>query len=308
MASLLVLGVGLGALFLALLVATVAVLPASADRRRVARTLRTAGSGYRVGQAAAAATGGPPAGFLTRQATSVGRALTPPGLLDNLNRLLDRAGNPERLGIDAVLALKGVLLPVGGALGLLLGVLVSGPLGSVVWTVVGSTAGFFAPDLLVSHLASERQQRIRYTLPDIIDTLVVTVEAGLGFEASLAQVVNNGRGPMVGEFARVLHEMQIGRPRVEALREMAARTDVAELKAFASAVVQATTLGVPMAKVLRQQSEEMRVRRRQRAEELAQKVPVKILFPMILCLLPALFVVVVGPGVVKLLDAFGGLR
>ena len=305
MASLVVLGVGLSALFLALLVGTLAVLPSSADRRRVARTLRTAGSGYRVGQAAAAASGGPSAGYLARMATSVGTALTPPGLLDHLNRRLDRAGNPERLGIDTVLALKGLLLPVGGALGLLLGVLVSGPLGSVVCIVVGSTAGFFAPDLLVSHLASERQQRIRYSLPDIMDTLVVMVEAGLGFEASLAQVVNNGRGPMVGEFARVLHEMQIGRPRVEALREMAARTDVAELKAFASAVVQATTLGVPMARVLRQQSEEMRVRRRQRAEELAQKVPVKILFPMILCLLPALFVVVIGPGLIKLLDVFG---
>ena len=303
MASLLVLGVGLGALFLALLLVTLTVLPASADRRQVARTVRT-GSGYRVGRAAAAATARPSTGYL-RLATSVGRALTPPGLLDSLNRRLDRAGNPQRLGVDAVLALKGVLLPVGGALGLLLGVLVSGPLGSVVWTVAGSVAGFFAPDLLVGHLASERQQQIRYTLPDILDTLVVTVEAGLGFEASLAQVVNNGRGPMVGEFARVLHEMQIGRPRVEALREMAARTDVAELKAFASAVVQATTLGVPMAKVLRQQSEEMRVRRRQRAEEMAQKVPVKILFPMILCLLPALFVVVIGPGIIKLIDAFG---
>jgi tight adherence protein C len=170
---------------------------------------------------------------------------------------------------------------------------------------MGSAAGLFAPDLLISHLASERQQEIRRTLPDIMDTLVVTVEAGLGFEAGLAQVVTNGRGPLVGEFARVLHEMQIGRPRVEALREMAARTEVAELKAFAAAVVQATTLGIPMAKVLRQQSEEMRVRRRQRAEELAQKVPVKILFPMILCLLPALFVVVIGPGIIKLLDVFG---
>ena len=303
MSSFVVLGVGLGTLFLALLVATLAVLPAGADRRRVARTVRTAESGYRFGQARA--TGTRPAGVLTRHATSVGRALTPSGLLENLHRRLDRAGNPERLGIDAVLALKGLLLLVGAALGVLMGVLFAGPVGSAVWIVAGTAGGFFAPDLLVSHLASERQQEVRRTLPDIIDTLVVTVEAGLGFEAGLAQVVANGRGPMVGEFARVLHEMQIGRPRVEALREMAARTDVAELKAFASAVVQATTLGVPMAKVLRQQSEEMRVRRRQRAEELAQKVPVKILFPMILCLFPALFVVVIGPGIINLLDTFG---
>ena len=150
------------------------------------------------------------------------------------------------------------------------------------------------------------RRTIRRTLPDVLDTLVVTVEAGPGFEAALAQVVRNGRGPMVGEFARVLHEMQIGRPRVDALREMAARTNVTELRAFASAVVQATTLGIPMGKVLRQQSAEMRLRRRQRAEELAQKVPVKILFPMIFCIFPALFVVVIGPGVIRIIEAFGG--
>jgi tight adherence protein C len=304
MSSALVLVGGLGALFLALLVAALAVLPARGDRRRVARTLRTAGGGYRVGRAAAAS-GGRPAGFLRRQATAVGHTLTPPGVLDNLDRRLDQAGNPEWLGIDNVLALKGLLLLLGAAVGLPLGLLLAGPLGSLGWIAVGMAVGFFAPDLLVLHLASERQQQIRRTLPDIMDTLVVTVEAGLGFEAGLAQVVHNGRGPMVGEFARVLHEMQIGRPRVEALREMAARTNVAELKAFASAVVQATTLGVPMANVLRQQSEEMRIRRRQRAEELAQQVPVKILFPMILCMLPALFVVVIGPGIIKLMHAFG---
>ena len=106
-----------------------------------------------------------------------------------------------------------------------------------------------------------------------MDTLVVSVEAGLGFEAAVAQVVRNGRGPMIGEFARVLHEMQIGRPRVDAVREMAARTNVAELRAFASAVVQATTLGMPMGKVLRQQSGELRLRRRQRAEEARPERP-----------------------------------
>jgi Flp pilus assembly protein TadB len=301
----LLLGAGLGALFLALLLAALALLPASADRRRVARTLRVVDGGYRVAGAGAGATGGRSIGHLARQAAVVGRTLTPSVIRENLNRRLDQAGNPGWLGIDAMLALKGLLLIVGAAIGLLLGVLFADPLGSVVLIAVAAAAGFFTPDLIALHLSDKRQQEIRRTLPDILDTLVLTVEAGLGFEAGLAQVVRNGRGPMVGEFARVLQEMQIGRPRVEALREMAARTNVAELKAFASAAVQATTLGVPMAKVLRQQSEEMRVRRRQRAEELAQKVPVKILFPMILCLFPALFVVVIGPGIVKLLDAFG---
>jgi len=205
-----------------------------------------------------------------------------------------------------VLALKAVLLVVGAAIALSLAVFFASPLTWVLWIVVGAAAGFFAPDVLVLHLAQVRQEDIRRTLPDILDTLVVTVEAGLGFEAALAQAVQNGRGPMVGEFARVLHEMQIGRPRVDSLREMAARTNVTELRAFASAVVQATTLGIPIAKVLRQQAAEMRLRRRQRAEELAQKVPVKILVPMILCIFPALFVVVIGPGVIRIVEAFGG--
>jgi tight adherence protein C len=120
----------------------------------------------------------------------------------------------------------------------------------------------------------------------------------------LAQITRYRRGPLAGEFARVLQEMQIGRSRVEALRALAARTSVAELKAFCAIVVQASELGVPIANVMREQAREMRVRRRQRAEELAQKVPVKILFPLIFCLFPALFIVVLGPGVINILHLF----
>jgi tight adherence protein C len=294
---------GLAALFAALVVAAIALAPGR-SRGAVSRTLRTVDEGYRIAT-------GPSrddrrtTGRLPSPVRLLGRLLAPGGLYSSLSRRLDQAGNPSWLNIDAVLAYKALLLLIGAAGGLVFGLLFAGPFGILAWAVIGAVAGFFAPDLLVLHLAQQRQEEIRRTLPDIIDTLVVTVEAGLGFEAAVAQVVRNGRGPMVGEFARVLHEMQIGRPRVGALREMAARTSIAELKAFASAVVQATTLGIPMAKVLRQQSSEMRIRRRQRAEELAQKVPVKILFPMILCIFPALFVVVIGPGVIRLLDVLG---
>jgi tight adherence protein C len=298
------LAVGLGALFLALLIAIAALTP---DEGRVAvtRTLKTANQEYRLVPTSRMSRGFGSFGALSDQARGLGRALTPKPMLASLNRRLDQAGNPTWLGTDAVLAYKGLLLCAGGLIGLFLAALVASPATFVLWVLAGAAAGFFAPDLLVFHLAQERQEEIRRTLPDIMDTLVVTVEAGLGFEAALAQVVRNGRGPMVGEFARVLHEMQIGRPRVDALREMAARTNVSELKALASAVVQASTLGVPMGKVLRQQSAEMRVRRRQHAEEKAQKVPVKILFPMIFCIFPALFVVILGPGLIRLMDAFG---
>ncbi|MFB9234538.1 type II secretion system F family protein [Plantactinospora siamensis] len=294
---------GLGALFLAIILALTAVT-AGEGRGAVTRTLRAVDQGYRIAAARAQAAE-PPAGSLPRQAASIGRRLSTSGALTWLTRRLDQAGNPSWLSVDAVLAYQGLLLFVGAALGLLLSLLYTGPIGALGWAVVGGAAGFFAPYALVLHLAQERQEEIRRTLPDIMDTLVVTVEAGLGFEAALAQVVRNGRGPMVGEFARVLHEMQIGQSRVDALRQMGARSSVPQLKAFASAAVQATSLGVPMGKVLRQQAAEMRLRRRQRAEEMAQKVPVKILFPVIFCIFPALFVVVLGPGIIRLLATLG---
>jgi tight adherence protein C len=292
---------GLGALFLAAVSAVVAVV-GGGSRSAVAQTLKTVDQGYRIATAPA----GKRSGALPHPAYAVGRRIVPEPMSKALARRLDQAGNPTWLSGETLLGDKAVFLVIGAAVAFSIALLLAAPISWPAWALVGAAAGFFAPDLFVLHLAQERQDEIRRTLPDILDTLVVTVEAGLGFEAALAQVVQNGRGPMVGEFARVLHEMQIGRPRVDALRQMAARTNVTELRAFASAVVQATTLGIPMGRVLRQQSAEMRIRRRQRAEELAQKVPVKILFPMIFCIFPALFIVVLGPGIIRILDAFGG--
>jgi tight adherence protein C len=177
-------------------------------------------------------------------------------------------------------------------------------LGALIGGFAGAVVGFFIPDLVVYDLSERRQDRIRRTLPDILDTLTVSVEAGLGFDAALAQITRYGRGPLAGEFARVLQEMQIGRSRVEVLRALGQRTTVQELRSFCAIVVQASELGIPIANVLREQSKEMRIRRRQRAEDLAQKVPVKILFPLIFCLFPALFIVVLGPGMINILDVF----
>ncbi|GAA1863074.1 type II secretion system F family protein [Asanoa iriomotensis] len=285
--------------------AVAAVALAAGPHDAVARTIKTVDEGYRVANADTVPGVARP-GALPRRAYALGKAMGRGGTSAWLTRRLDQAGNPTWLSVETVTAYQGLLVVVGGAAGLALAVLFAPPLTWLVWAVAGAATGYAAPALLVLHLAQERQELVRRTLPDVLDTLVVTVEAGLGFEAALAQVVRNGRGPMVGEFARVLHEMQIGRPRVDALREMAARTSVTELRAFSSAVVQATTLGIPMGKVLRAQAAEMRLRRRQRAEEIAQKVPVKILFPMVFCIFPALFVVVIGPAMIKILEAFGG--
>jgi tight adherence protein C len=165
---------------------------------------------------------------------------------------------------------------------------------------VGAAAGFFIPDLLVYNAGVKRQQLIRKALPDALDLLTVCVEAGLGFDAAVAQVARNTKGPVAEEFARVLQEMQFGMSRVQALRAMVNRATAPDLRTFVSALVQAAELGIPIADVLREQAREMRTKRRQRAEEQAQKVPVKILVPLILFIMPALFIVILGPGVINI--------
>ena len=143
-------------------------------------------------------------------------------------------------------------------------------------------------------------------MPDTMDLLTISVEAGLGFDAALAQVVKNVPGPLSEEIARMLQEMQIGVSRAEALRHLNDRTEVPELDGFVLSMIQADKYGVGVAKVLRAQSTELRQKRRQRAEEVAQKVPLKLLFPMIFMVLPALFIVILGPGAIKVYETFFG--
>ena len=144
------------------------------------------------------------------------------------------------------------------------------------------------------------------SLKGLFETFVAT--AGQGFDASILHVARSVEGPVAGEFARVLAEIQIGKSRGAAFTSLAARTKVAEVRTFVTALVQADRLGLPIGGVLREQSVQMRLVRRQRAEEKAQKVPVKILFPMLLCIFPALFIVIIGPGAIQMIDAFSGLN
>lgn len=225
--------------------------------------------------------------------------LSPSGIAGKLQHRLDLAGNPSAWTPDRVLAAKGVGLFSLGGLGALYGLSFS--LGwTIVGTAVGAVFGFFLPDLLLYNSGSKRQEKMRKALPDALDMLTVCVEAGLGFDAALAQVARNTKGPLAADFARVLQEMQIGKSRTQALHALADRTTVPELRAFVSALVQASELGIAMAMVLREQAKELRIRRRQRAEEKAQKVPVKILFPLIFCIFPAMFVVIIGPAAISI--------
>lgn len=235
----------------------------------------------------------------TRRLSDLGRRLTPSDQAQRLQARLDLAGNPAGWDVDRVLAVKVVTTIAGAALGFGLPILLGSSLSTTLLIGVGSTAlGYFLPNLALYQLSATRSEQIRRELPDALDLMTISVEAGLAFDAALAQVAKNTQGPLADEFFRVLSEMQIGRSRLEALRALSERTDVDDLQTFVTAMVQADSFGIPVADVLRTQAHEMRVRRRQRAEERAQKVPVKIIFPLLLCIMPALFVVVIGPAAI----------
>ena len=227
---------------------------------------------------------------------------SPSGSNERLVRRLDLAGNPGAWTAERLMGAKGAGLIVGAILGFALG----GGLSAKGLLIAGAAAaaGLYLPDLLLMNVGQKRQEELRRGLADALDMLTVCVEAGQGFDAALLQVARATTGPISGEFARVLSEIQIGKSRGEAFSSLARRTTVNEAKTFVSALVQADRLGLPVGAVLREQSNQMRLIRRQLAEEKAQKVPVKILFPMLLCIFPALFIVIIGPGAIRIVQTF----
>jgi tight adherence protein C len=242
--------------------------------------------------------------FAGKVVSSITR-LTPLDLYGRVNRLIVLAGNPPAITAERIVAFKILFAIVGLVVGLMLAQL----LPFTGFLKVGAIAlltllGYTAPSAAIAARASKRQKEIRKALSDTMDLLTISVEAGLGFDAALGQVVRNVPGPLSDEISRMLQEMQIGVSRTEALRHLTERTEVPELDGFVLSMIQADKYGVGVAKVLRSQSQELRQKRRQRAEETAQKVPLKLLFPTIFMLLPALFVVILGPGIIKIYEAF----
>ncbi|HET9724489.1 MAG TPA: type II secretion system F family protein [Actinomycetota bacterium] len=233
------------------------------------------------------------------------RRLTPFDSTKRLEQLLLYAGSPPGWDAERIAALK-IVGGIGGlvvalALGLVLPI---GGVWKIVFIAIFTFVGYLIPGAYVGNMAKSRQKAIQRQLPDVIDLLTISVEAGLGFDAALSQVVKNVPGPLAEEIARQLQEMQIGVSRSDAFRHLGDRTDVPELNAFVLSMIQADLFGVSISNVLRAQSKELRVKRRQRAEEIAQKIPVKIIFPVIFCILPSLFVVVMGPGIIRFLQTF----
>ena len=233
------------------------------------------------------------------------KRLTPLGLQQRLGRKLVLSGSPAGWDAEKVAAFKFVGLAAGVVLGLMIGAGSGGAKSTAIALLIGGI-GYFAPDALLSGRAQRRQLAIQKALPDTMDLLTISVEAGLGFDAALAQVVRNVEGPLSQEIARMLHELQLGVSRADAFRKLADRTDVDELRAFVVSMIQANRFGVGVANVLRAQARELRMKRKQRAEQKAMQTPVKILFPLIFCVLPSLFVVVLGPGAIRIFHSFFG--
>lgn len=236
------------------------------------------------------------------------RRVTPLGMLQRIDHKLVLAGSPPGWTAERIASFK-VLGLIGGSM---FSVLMGALGGSSPATILGPTLlfaciGFFTPDVLLTGTARRRQETIQKALPDTLDLLTISVEAGLGFDAALAHVMHQVDGPLSQEIGRMLQEVQLGMSRVDALRRLSERTDVDELRGFILAVIQADIFGVGVAKVLRAQAKELRTKRRQRAERKAMQTPVKILFPLIFCVLPALFVVIIGPGAIRVVDNFFGL-
>ena len=236
----------------------------------------------------------------------VGRVL-PFNLADRIEEKLVLAGTPEGWDAERVVAMK----IIGAIAGLIGGVLITTmlPIPSMfrlITIVIFAMLGYTIPSAQVNALATRRQKMIRKQLSDVMDLLTISVEAGLGFDAAIAQVVKNVPGPLADEFARLLQEVQIGVSRTDAFRHLGDRTNVLELQGFVLSMIQADMFGVSIANVLRAQSKELRTKRRQRAEEQAQKIPVKLLFPMIFMVLPALFIIILGPGAIHIYDQFFG--
>jgi len=242
---------------------------------------------------------------LQQRALAIGRRLSGSDSSERVRRKLDFAGNPGDWSADRVVSVKVIgaiaLMVVGFALAILASADV--PIIALM-TGGGLVLGFFIPDFYLYQKAYNRSQQLERELPDAIDLLTISVESGLGFDAACQQVSKNTQGPLSEEFSRMLREMQIGQSRSAALRGMADRTNVADVRGFVSAMVQADSFGIPIGSVLRVQSSEMRVKRRQRAETKAQQVPVKITVPLIFCILPCLFVAVMGPAALTVMDNF----
>ncbi len=232
------------------------------------------------------------------------RRIAPGHTVAKLDRLIALAGRPPAWKLERILLGK-LLIPCAIAvLGLIF--INQGPSATrVVMVALVTAVGHFVPDLLLKSRGQKRQIAIGLELADTLDQMTIAVEAGSGFESAMMRSAKNGKGPLAAELARTLQDMQLGQSRRNAYHALIERTHVPDLRRFLRAVIQADIYGIAVADVLRTQASEMRLKRRQAAEEKAMKIPVKVIFPLMLCILPALFVVLMGPVAIEIMATFG---
>ena len=234
-----------------------------------------------------------------------GRRVTPFDSADRIEMRLKEAGSPQAWDAARVVAVK----LITGAFGLVASLTLAATqeatfAASVLVVGLGTWGSYMLPDLRLMQKARERQNEIRKAMPDTMDLLTIIVEAGLGFDAALAHVIQKVPGPLADEYGRTLHEIRLGVPRADALRNMADRTNIEEVRSFVTSMVQAESFGVSITKVIRAQSHDLRSKRRANAEKKAQQLAVKMIFPLIFCILPAVLVVAMGPGVIRIVQTF----
>jgi tight adherence protein C len=242
---------------------------------------------------------------VVQRLVELGKRFSPDGYSEKVKARLQASGNLSPDAVDRHIAIKVVaaaLVPVMFIL--VFGVLHIGGMKGILMAGLLGAVFIYGPDATLNRKVAERQQEIKVMLPDVLDLLVISVEAGLGFEQALDRTVGSVPGALTQEFARMLGEVRAGASRAQAMRAMEKRTDVPELRSFVLAILQADTFGVSIGRVLRAQADEMRIKRRQMAQERAQKAPVKMMIPMVFCVFPALFVVVIGPAIINITRSF----
>lgn len=242
--------------------------------------------------------------LVQRMAATVLR-LNPKTTVETTAARLLAAGLANRVSPSAFLAAKGAAALVGAIFGFALGS-TGGAVGGFLLALAGTGAGFIAPEVLVSTRIRSRREAVKSDLPDTLDLLAVSVEAGLGFDGAIAKVTEHMDGALAEELALVLGEMRVGESRSEALKKLAERVPAPEVAAFVRSIIQADQLGISLGRILRVQAADSRLRRQAAAEERAMKAPIKMLFPTVLFIFPAMFLVVLGPAVLSIEKALGG--
>lgn len=240
--------------------------------------------------------------------SGIAQRLTSPKKMSRTELRLAMAGNPAGLRTTDFLGMKVIVaFGIGGVVLLVFALVVGDVAFGTIASVGVGVIGFFAPDFWLSRRIKKRRKLILLAIPDTLDLLTISVRAGLGFDAALGKVVEKTKGPLAEEFQRVLAEVRVGKTRKDALRDVVARSNVPALTTFVSAIIQAEQLGVSISKVLQVQSEQLRIERRQRAEEAAAKAPIKMLFPLVGCIFPSMFIVILGPAIILISSNMGNV-